>query len=279
MAARRLRNDLGNMPSIRRFIVLSGAAALLLPVATDAQPADTARVSTKPLFTQADGWILGGLTLASVVMIQFDKPTIQAIQRDTNEFRLRTAERLRYVNEKSLLALDVLLYGIGRISGNERLADLGLHGAEAIAVASVVSTLIKSTTGRPRPFLSGQDAFAFEPNKGWSDGKYRSFPSLHVAGSFAFATALVAETRQYWPKGTRIYAPILYVAAISPGVARIYDNFHWPSDVLLGSLIGIYAGAKTVRYAHSHPGNRVDRWMLGASGVDGVPMIVLTRRF
>lgn len=260
-------------------VILPGALALGARPAT-AQPADTTGFSSRPLFTSADAWILGGVTLASVLMIQVDRPAIEAIQRDTTPFRLRSAERLKHVNEKTLLALDVVLYGVGRATGNERLADLGLHGAEAIAVASVISTLIKSTTGRPRPFVSGQDPFAFEPNKGWGSGQYRSFPSLHVAGSFAFATALVAETRRFWPNGTRVYAPLLYVAALSPGIARIYDNFHWPSDVLLGSLIGIYAGAKTVRYAHSHPDNRVDRWLLGARPDDrGVPVIFVSRSF
>ena len=244
-----------------------------------AQPADTSRISRKPLFSAADAWILGGVAAASVLMIQADKRILLTVQRDTSEFLLNTAKKLRYINEKSLLALDVVLYGVGRVSGNRHLADLGLHGAEGIAVASVVSTLIKSTSGRPRPRTSGQDPFAFEPNKGWTDGRYRSFPSLHVAGSFAFATALVAETRKHHPRAVRFYAPVLYGLALTPGLGRIYDDFHWPSDVLLGSLIGIYAGAKTVQYAHSHPGNRIDRWMLGARTSMGVPMVVISRAF
>lgn len=268
------RSNVGRL--ILGVLMLSVAAA----GGAHAQPADTTRISTKPLFTSADAWILGGVTLASVLMIQVDRDAIRAIQRDTSDFRLNSAKRLKHVNEKTLLALDVVLYGVGRATGNERLADLGLHGAEAIAVASVVSTLIKSTTGRPRPFVSGQDPFAFEPNKGWGSGQYRSFPSLHVAGSMAFATAMVAETKRHWPTATKIYAPVIYAAALTPGLARIYDNFHWPSDVLLGSLIGIYAGAKTVRYAHSHPNNRIDRWLLGARTDDnGVPVLVVTRRF
>jgi hypothetical protein len=37
--------------------------------------------------------------------------------------------------------------------------------------------------------------------------------------------------------------------------------------VLVGAGIGTFAGLKVVRYQHSHPGNRVDRWLLAGSVV------------
>ena len=45
----------------------------------------------------------------------------------------------------------------------------------------------------------------------------------------------------------------------------MYDNRHWASDVLVGAGIGTFDGLKVVRYHHSHPGNRLDRWMLAGS--------------
>ena len=39
------------------------------------------------------------------------------------------------------------------------------------------------------------------------------------------------------------------------GISRMYENWHWASDVVMGAAIGSFAGWKTVRYAHSHPGN------------------------
>lgn len=253
--------------------------ALSISASLSAQPADTTKRSTKPLFTARDAYIIGGITAASVVMIQYDKQIIREIQRDTSESLRRHADQLKYINEKSLLAVDVVLYGVGRIAGFERLADIGLHGAESIVAASVVSTLVKSTTGRPRPRTSGQDPFAFKPNKGWNDGRYRSFPSLHQAGSLAFASALVEETKISWPEKTKYVAPVVYGLAMLPGVARIYTNFHWTSDALLGAMIGTYSGIKTVQYAHSHPGNRVDRWLLSAHYNAGAATLVAARKF
>ena len=253
--------------------------ALLLVPSLGAQPADTTRRSSTPLFTSRDAYIIGGITAASVLLIQSDKAIIQRIQRDTSATLRHNADRLKYINEKSLLAVDVVLYGVGKLGHMERLADIGLHGSEAIAVASVVSTIIKSTTGRPRPRESGQDPFAFKPNKGWTDGRYRSFPSLHQAGSLAFASALVAETHISWPERTKFVAPVAYGLAVLPGVARIYTNYHWTSDAVLGAMIGTYAGIKTVQYAHSHPNNRVDRWLLSATHTGDAPMLVIRRKF
>jgi hypothetical protein len=33
----------------------------------------------------------------------------------------------------------------------------------------------------------------------------------------------------------------------------------------MGAAIGTFAGTKVVRYHRTHPGNRLDRWLLNAS--------------
>ncbi len=253
--------------------------ALVISSSLAAQSSDTTRQSRRPLFTSRDAYIIGGITAASILLIQVDRPILREIQRDTSAFLRNSAENLKYVNEKSLLALDLVFYGVGRIGRLERLADIGLHGSESIAIVSVVSTIIKSTTGRPRPRLSDRNPFVFKPNRGWSDGAYRSFPSLHQAGSLAFASALVTETSISWPNRTKYIAPVVYTVAILPGIARIYTNNHWASDALLGTLLGTYAGIKTVQYAHSHKDNRLDRWLLSARYDGDVPMLVIGRKF
>ena len=46
------------------------------------------------------------------------------------------------------------------------------------------------------------------------------------------------------------------------GLSRLYNDKHWASDVVMGAGIGTFSGIKIVRYNHTHPGNRVDRWLL-----------------
>jgi hypothetical protein len=55
----------------------------------------------------------------------------------------------------------------------------------------------------------------------------------------------------------------MYAGATSVGLSRMYHNKHWGSDVLLGAAIGTFSGRKVVQYAHGHPGNLLDRIMLG----------------
>ena len=76
---------------------------------------------------------------------------------------------------------------------------------------------------------------------------------------------MTSETSRWWPSSTWIIGPALYGGAALAGVSRMYNNRHWASDVLVGAGIGTFAGLKVVRYQHSHPGNRVDRWMLAGS--------------
>jgi hypothetical protein len=45
----------------------------------------------------------------------------------------------------------------------------------------------------------------------------------------------------------------------------MYNDKHWASDVVVGAAIGTFVGQKVVRYHRTHPGNRVDRWLLSAS--------------
>jgi membrane-associated phospholipid phosphatase len=48
-----------------------------------------------------------------------------------------------------------------------------------------------------------------------------------------------------------------------PGLARLYLDQHWASDIALGAFLGAFAGQKVVQYSHAHPDNRIDRKFLG----------------
>jgi hypothetical protein len=45
----------------------------------------------------------------------------------------------------------------------------------------------------------------------------------------------------------------------------MYNNRHWATDVITGAALGTFAGTKVVRYNATNPGNRAERWLLGAS--------------
>jgi membrane-associated phospholipid phosphatase len=61
----------------------------------------------------------------------------------------------------------------------------------------------------------------------------------------------------------------MYGGATLVGLSRMYNNRHWASDVMIGGLIGTFAGLKVVKYHRTHPDNRVDRWLLGVTATPG----------
>ena len=63
--------------------------------------------------------------------------------------------------------------------------------------------------------------------------------------------------------GGWIGGSMLYAGAGLVGLARMYDDKHWASDVVLGAGIGTLAGVETVAFSRVHAHNRVER-MLGA---------------
>src|SRR4029077_6601338 len=96
-----------------------------------------------------------------------------------------------------------------------RLAELGLHGTEALLVGGGVATVLKDFFGRARPFVDtvpNPDNWQLMRGFTTSDS-YRSSPSGHSTAVFAAAAAVSAETSRWWPHATWIIGPTMYGGA------------------------------------------------------------------
>lgn len=164
-----------------------------------------------------------------------------------------------------------LVYAYGRFAGHPQAADLGLHAGEAVVLALGVTGALKGAIGRSRPYVTHDSLpYDFHPFKGFTGEDNSSFPSAHTAIGFAAASAVTSELARTWRGHTAFVAPILYGTATAVGVARMYTDKHWASDVAIGAGIGILSGLKVVRYAHTHPVTRLDRFFL-ATDVTAAP--------
>jgi membrane-associated phospholipid phosphatase len=246
-------------------------ASLFAAAPVGAQPSDTTAISRQPLFVQKDAYYAGGFILATIAAAPLDKYFAQRLQRpwvQENRFLAKTANIFRWTGQPGAYIIGASMYGIGRLTSNERMADLGLHGTEALVAGQLTGAVLKGFFGRARPYVNpdNPNPFQFQFGRGFrKNDDYRSFPSGHTVAGFAAAAAVVTETSRWWPRSTWYVGPVMYGGASLIGLSRMYNNKHWASDVLTGALIGSFAGRKIVRYHHSHPGNRIDDLLLSGS--------------
>ena len=163
-----------------------------------------------------------------------------------------------------------LLWLGGRALGRARVSLLGLRGAEAIAVASAISAIVKGFAGRARPFVTPDEPwhwkFFFH---GWSDAPYYSMPSGHTSATIAFAAAIGVASVRWAPRARVAMIAGAFSTALLVAFARVYTNQHWFSDVLAGAILGSTAGFLLTRWHEHHPRTAFDRVLLGAGAESG----------
>jgi undecaprenyl-diphosphatase len=99
----------------------------------------------------------------------------------------------------------------------------------AIALPSLVVTILKRVIGRARPFVGGHiDPFLYMPPIWRPD--YASMPSGHATAAFAAAAA----AGLLWP---RLRIPMLAYALLI-AVSRVVLDAHYLSDVIAGAAAG-----------------------------------------
>jgi len=253
----------------------STLAPLFMALATAASTARDARaqidttVHHGPLFTYRDAILAGTFGVATLLARPFDDHYAQRLQDSSTQANRKLHNLAKFVRTTATPGSYIIggtMWATGRIFGNDKLAQLGLHGTEALVIGEVSAGVIKGVVGRQRPSVRPRNSNSYELFRGFkSDDNYRSFPSGHTTSAFAAAAAVTSETSGWWPDSRWVIGPILYTGAALAGVSRMYDNRHWASDVLVGAGVGTFAGLKVVRFIHSHPDNRVDHWLLAGS--------------
>ena len=109
--------------------------------------------------------------------------------------------------------------------GNEKMAETGKLGATAFIAGAPFGYLIKRIVNRPRP-LDPEDK--------------NSFPSGHTIAAFSLATI---GTHEYPKLGIPLYA-----LAFGTAFSRVYLGRHYPSDVIVGAIVGTLASLAAIRY-------------------------------
>ena len=226
----------------------------------------------EPLFSGRDAVWAGVFTAGTLALAPLDASIARAVADSAvqeNRILSGSASGLRLLGVPGTMLAAGGLYAVGRVSGSDALADMGLHSGEAIVLATLVAVATKSIAGRARPYEDPDDPLNFRLGRGWLNDRYQSFPSGHATLAFATAAALTAEIGERWPDAEIMAGSGLFATAALVSASRLYHNVHWASDLAIGAGIGTFAGWKVVRYTHDRPDNRVDRWFLGVTIAPG----------
>jgi membrane-associated phospholipid phosphatase len=122
---------------------------------------------------------------------------------------------------------------LGKVTGNDRMADTGKKGFQAAIYSQAVMGVMKFVTDRTRPGDGGNGHF-------WTGGD--GFPSGHAMQAWALAKVVSDE---YSNKPLVKIGMYSFATAVS--LSRITAERHYPSDVLVGSAVGYLIGKFVMR--------------------------------
>ncbi|MDQ4079918.1 MAG: phosphatase PAP2 family protein [Gemmatimonadota bacterium] len=243
------------------------------------EKSDSVKASTEPLFTRRDAVWTGALVAASLLLFQVDDDIDRWVGREgiqESDFVREAADIANLAKDDQIMLAGALVFITGRLAKKRTLADIAWHSTEAVLVSSIALTLVRGSLGRTRPYVTPDNPTHFKGFEGFKSFEHRSFPSIHASANFAVAAVISAEMKRRWPGKARWVPPLLYTAASLPTMSRLYLRRHWASDLLLGSFVGVLTGLKVEHYHHTHPNNKIDRWVLGARpGPNGGAQLIL----
>ncbi len=177
-------------------------------------------------------WVLP-VGLAAGALMAFDQKVSEGVRgRDGESLGLKISNSGGPTNFGAAAAV----YAFGALTERPKLRETGLLGVRAVSSTWFTVQVIKHATNRERP----KRLDSFQEGDFWSGGK--SFPSGHAASTWAWAT-VIAE--QYPEKKWVRWGAYAFATAVS--VSRVPAQKHFPSDVVIGSVIGHFIGRYVVK--------------------------------
>jgi membrane-associated phospholipid phosphatase len=132
------------------------------------------------------------------------------------------------------IATPVVMYTIGLIQKDSLIKQKALFIGETFLASAFVTIASKSIIKRDRPYVTHP---SIQPLS--VEGSY-SMPSGHTSSAFATATSLSMAFPKWY-----VVVPS-FVWASSVGYSRMHLGVHYPSDVLVGALVG--SGSAVLMY-------------------------------
>jgi membrane-associated phospholipid phosphatase len=170
-----------------------------------------------------------------------DISVLKSINKGRNEKFDGTFKVITASVTPASIAMPVTILAVGFIEQDGDLKRKGAYVSASLLLAAGISTGIKYTTDRTRPYTTY--SYIDKATSGGSP----SFPSGHTSDAFATATSLSLAFPKWY------VAVPSYLWACSVGYSRMHLGVHYPSDVLAGAIVG--AGTSFLCY-------KANKWLL-----------------
>jgi len=256
-------------PQSSRLVMNLRPTILAIAIFTRSQPLFAQEtIDHVQLFRAHDAVVALGVTALVAATMSVDESLARSLQRpsiQSNGFFKGTSNVFSNLGFPGSVVITAGTYFFGLGKHSRPTAALGMHTGEAIVLGGILAEGLQMTIGRSRPQRDITAASDFRFGKGFSSDDYTSLPSAHVTVAFAAATAASREVGRSWPGAARYVTPIGYTAATLVGLARMYKNKHWASDVVAAAGLGTYSAVLFDRYNQGHPGNVFERIFLPSS--------------
>lgn len=151
---------------------------------------------------------------------------------------ISTSKTISDYGTYSLLGLGGASFLLGQVSHNDHLSETGLLGGEAAIDSVAVAYAFKAVTQRQRPYQDNGNGNFFTGGS--------SFPSQHAAIAWSIAS-IWAHEYPGWLSQSAAYGLASIITT-----TRVTAKQHFPSDAIIGSVLGWYFGREVYR-AHHDP--------------------------
>jgi Capsule assembly protein Wzi/PAP2 superfamily len=195
----------------------------------------------------ADGTWLFPLAAATAGFFATDRAVPPALPSDPN--KLNRYVKVSNYGLYSEIGAGGGLYIWGKLSHNDHQRETGFLAGEAAIDSLAVDTALKYSFGRDRPYQ--------EQGLGNFFQRGSSFPSDHSAIAWSIASVIAHE---YPGPLTQV---AVYGLATAVSASRVLGKQHFPSDVVVGGVIGWLIGRQVYRAHHDVE--------LGGGGWDSLP--------
>lgn len=222
------------------------AIALALLLSLPARPASAQTVSYRLTWGDAAALALG--TVIYVSPSHFGLPHAKPSCVPCDPANLLAIDRwaVHPVSNRADVGSDIALYfvagwtayaGLGGLPPEQWQGNFATFANTAIWTAATAEW-VKVLVRRPRPVMYSSGAQAATAIR----SSQLSMPSGHAAISFATASAyVVVSGREHLSHRTR-NALLIYGGAVSVSTLRVVAGKHFPTDVLVGALLGTAIG-------------------------------------